>query len=212
MAGVMLALALQTLNHLPIWRSDLALWEATVKTSPEASYSHRALGTALIAAGQLQRGGNELVLAAQMDPSFENLMDLGDALTVNARNFQEAVRIYTLALKEAENPAHPADRSFVVALQAKLARAYVSMGDLENAELSLRAGEALDPMNANLRVVRAFRFWKEGKLLEAREILSSVVSGVGPVVKTDDYILIYWGNMDEVREMLSDLRSMRPPA
>jgi tetratricopeptide (TPR) repeat protein len=187
-----------------------------VKTSPEAAYGHGALGMALIAAGQPQRGGEELVLAAQMQPSIENLMNLGDALTVNARSFPEAVRIYKLALTQAENPMHRADRSFVVALDAKLARAYVSMGDFENAAISLHAalhaGETLEPLNANLRVVRAFLLWRQGHLPEARKIVLSVLNGAGPAVKADEYLAIYWGNEDEVHEMLSDLRSLGQPA
>jgi protein O-mannosyl-transferase len=207
MLAVIAVLAWETHHHLPIWRDDVTLWEATIQTCMPSGYCHASFGQALMAAGQLQRGGDEIVRAVQLEPSPINLLYLGDALHTSARNYPEAIRMYRLALKAADDPRTRTDRSLVIALYAKLARAYIRSGMLDEAADALRSARNLDRTDVLVLVIDGMLKWKQGKIGEARRELAPVLYVANQTSRAEEFINFYWGDRAEVSRFMADLRA-----
>ena len=209
MLAILLAFARQTDRHLPIWRSNLALWEATTPACLTSAYCHMNLGLALLQAGRIQRGGDELGRAVEIRPAPQYLSRLGDAFLFSARDHPQAIQAYRLAVDKATAamPGSPALAEYY----AKLARAYVIIGSLEQAQQAIESGKHLDRRNPRLWVAESFLHWKQGNLDEARNSMRFVLIITGQRSNIARFIHYYWGDAAEVGRLLAALRSS-PPA
>ncbi len=205
-ATAIATLAWQTHRHLPAWRDELSLWSATIPTCMTSAYCHSSFGLALMNAGQLQRGGDELVRAVELQPTPLFLMYLGDALTRSARNYPEAVRIYLLALKDAKPPGQDIGGPRIAKIHAKLARAYILSGQLDLAGQAIQTGGKYDWRYPGIWVMDVFLQWKRGNSDGARSSLSALISMLGQDSQVDGMVDQYWGDRGETRKMLAELR------
>jgi len=207
MCAVLVTLAWRTTARLPVWRDNLALWETTYPTCPDSAYCNESLGLALMRAGQLQRGGDLLVRAVALRPAPGYLVNLADALTWNARDYPEAIRIYQRAL---EDPAaNSGTRLWVTDAYAGLARAYILQGSLEQAALAVDQGKSLSAGNPRLWVVEGFLHWKRGDLDRARRSLGTALTITGQRSRYAPFFAFYWGDQADVGSLLGDLRAAR---
>jgi tetratricopeptide (TPR) repeat protein len=210
LAGVAL-LAWCTVNHLPVWKDDVTLWEATTPTCMTSAYCHLQLGEVLLRNGQLQRGGEELELAVRLQPAPLYLIHLGNALTLNARNYQGAIRIYQKAIQTARAWGPTRGEPFLTPeFYANLARAYIMAGDLPQAAQALRTGAKLNPLVPALWAVNAFLQWRQGRYEEARRSVRNLSALTGQTNDLGGGLLYqFWGNASDVGQLLADLRSQQ---
>ena len=210
--AILLALAWHTWDYLPIWRNDVALWEATVKTCPNSADCHASWGLSLIRNGQPQRGGEELIRAVRIQPTPWFLMYLGDAFALNARDYERAILAYRRALERADSPKERVTPSVRGELYAKLGRAYYWAGDMNQASQAVQAGKNADASAPRLWVVDGFVQWKQGNWVEARRSLQTAFFIAGQTSDATGFLLSLWENAGEVGRLLSDLRSAPSPS
>jgi len=204
---VLVALAWRTTVRLPVWKDDLTLWEATYPTCPNSAYCNENLGLALLRAGQVQRGGDLLVRAVELRPSPSYLVNLANALSLAARNYREAIRLYRLAL---ESPlASSGNPLWVTDAYAGLARASILLGNLEDAAQAIEKGKGRSPGNPRLWIVEAFLHWKRGDLAEARRSLQVSLMITGQAPRYFAFFTQYWGDSADVANLLAALRADR---
>ena len=205
MCIVLVAFAWRTAVRLPVWKDDLSLWEATYPTCPTSAYCSENLGLALLKAGAPQRGGDLLVQAATLEPDPKYFVSLADALTLNARNYPEAIRFYRLAL---ENPA--ADNGSLVWVSeayAGLARALILQGELEPAAQVVDKGKSLSTEYPGLWVAEGVLHWKRGDLAAAAGSLRIALAMTGQRSRAGPFLAYYWGDAAEVGRLLGDIRA-----
>jgi hypothetical protein len=201
LGAVLLLLGWSAASHVPVWRNNVTLWEATVPHCDTSAYCHVSFGAALLEDGQTERGIREMIRAVELRDAAGYLMRLGDAYTNFAHDYRQAVVAYHAALSKTPE-------SMRAELYAKLARAHLLAGDLPQARGALEAGMKTHLQEPTLWVVQAFLEWKQANLPEARESLGQalVLAGLPPDIGT--YLHGVWGNGMEIREML---RSLHPP-
>src|SRR4029077_17686845 len=66
---ILAILAWRTADHLPVFRDDLTLWEATAVTCPTSATCHAGLGQALLDNNQIEQGVKELIRTVEIRPS-----------------------------------------------------------------------------------------------------------------------------------------------
>jgi tetratricopeptide (TPR) repeat protein len=211
LAAILITLAWHTQKHVPVWRNDLTLWEATTPTCMESAYCHSGLGQALLSHGQPQRGGDELFRAVQLEPIPLYLMYFADALTISARNYPDAIRFYQAALARAEAPQSFPDLARISELYAKLARVYVLEGDLEEASRAIQAGKNAAADNPQLWVIETFLRWRQGNLEEARKSLGTALLFAGKTSQVKSFIDYYWVDAAETGRLLAELTAAASP-
>jgi tetratricopeptide (TPR) repeat protein len=207
MSAIAVVFTWHTWNHLPIWRNELALWGATTPGCMQAASCHVSLGQALLANGQPQRGGDELVLAVQLTPAPLYLSYLGDALTLSARNYPEAIVMYRRALDGANASGGSVSNSLASDFYAKLARAQIFAGSLDEASRAIEVGKQLDITNPRLWVVEAFLQWKRKNWEGARYSLRTVMEMTGHSSQAANLVGYYWGDAREIGRLLADLHA-----
>ena len=202
MGSVLLLLGWSAATHVPVWRNNVALWEATTPGCDTSAYCHVSLGAALLEDGQTERGIREMIRAVELRDAAGYLMRLGDAYTTFAQDYRQAVVAYNAALSKTPVPMR-------AELYAKLSRAYFLGGDFPQARGALEAAMESNPREPSLWVVQAFLAWKEGNLAESRESLGQALLLAGRPPDVGGYLYGVWGNAMKVREML---RALHPPA
>ncbi|MBI4464602.1 MAG: glycosyltransferase family 39 protein [Acidobacteria bacterium] len=205
MSAVVVVFAWQTQNYLPVWRNDLALWEATAKTCPTSPFCRCNLGLALLQKGEIERGVKELIRAVEIRPAPRYLVNLGDAYTLSLQDYRQAIIAYEMA-RQTGGPYLTAD------FYAKLARAYILAGELGKARDALRQGGQVNPRDPRLWTVNAFLHWKQGNYEEARRSVQAVVSLTRHGSNLGGLLFYYWGNAGQVGQLLADLRSAHSQA
>lgn len=199
--GVILVVyAWHTQSHLPVWKNDLVLWEATAKTCMTSSYCHANLGEALLQAGLTERGVKELIRAVEIRPTPRYLVYLGDAYTLSLGDYRQALIAYSMALEQG-GPYTKAD------FYAKLARVYLLAGHPEQAGRAIQAGWKMNANEPSLLVINGFLQWKQGNLQEARNSLRKALIITGQTSNPAAFIYRYWGDPAEVGRLIADLRS-----
>jgi len=203
MALALLIFSWRTENHLPVFRDDLTLWEATAITCPTSAMCHSGLGEAFLQDNQVERGVKELIRAVEIRPTYEYLFPLGDAYAFNLGDYRQAIIAYNMAL-QGGGPS-----SLREELYAKLARSYLLTGQLEEAGRAIQEGIKSNPNNPFLLVDGIFLEWKRGNWQEARISLHRVLplADQSGIIR---YIYSYWANAAEVSRLLSDLRAQPP--
>ena len=200
MIAVLLAFAWHAQNYLPVWRNNVVLWETTIKSCMSSAYCHNNLGLALLQQGQTERGVKELIRAVEIRPAPRYLVHLGDAYTLSLRDYRQAIIAYSMAL-EGEGA------NLQAGYYAKLARAHILAGNLEEASRAIRAGRNIDANDPALLVVDGFLQWKQGNLAGSRETLQRALTITGQTSNSAAFLSSYWGNAAEVGRLLSELRS-----
>jgi tetratricopeptide (TPR) repeat protein len=204
MVSALLLLVWRTETYLPAFRNNLTLWEATAKTCPTSAICHAGLGTALLEENQIERGMNELIRAVEFRPTPENLGRLGDAYTLNARDYRQAVIAYNMALEK--GGASSATYS-AVELYAKLARAHLMSGNLEEAGKAVEAGRAVQPNDPYLLIVSSFYESSRGNREAALDALRRALSATGLNSGIPALIHTYWGNAADVGRLIAYLNA-----
>lgn len=198
---LLLAFAWQTHNHLPVWRNDLSLWSATLRTCMTSAYCHYRLGTALLdGRAEVEPAVRELSQAAQIRPVPLYLIALGDALTDNAGDYERALQAYRIAQQSG--------RPLSVTFLAKTAKAHYLSGNREQAMGDIATGQRIQPDNSALLIVEGFVQWKLGKREAAREALRKglALNAVNPqAAHAARFLNDYWKRPAEVGRLLADL-------
>ena len=197
--AVLLAYTGLTHAHLPVWKTDLALWEATTPTCPTSPYCRSSLGLALLHVGETERGVRELIQAVDLRPVPRYLIYLGDAFTLHVGDYRQALIAYNMALEQGGSSL---DADFY----AKLARVYLRTGRLDQARLAIEAGGKINSGEPSLLVMNGFLQWKEGNLEGARNALLRALSITGQTSHAAAFIFHEWGNTAELGPLLSDLQ------
>lgn len=205
----LVVLAWRTHVQLPIWRDDLSLWGGTTPKCQQSAYCRSSYGLALMSAGKLQQGGDELVEAVRLRPVPLFLGYLGDALTISARNYPEAVKTYKLALQNVGNPREDPFGPRNGVLYAKLARAYMKQGQLDLASQAIHVGAAHDLRNPVLATADVFLQWKLGDMTAARGSLEAVSNMTGERSNFVPYMDRFWADTPETKQMLRDVLAPR---
>ena len=200
MSAVLLAFAWQTYRHLPVWRNDLTLWEATTRTCPTSAFCHGRWGVALFREGQVDLAFREFIEAVRIRPSPQYLIYLGDAFADGPGDYVQALRAFRAAQEAAG--ALPL---FVV---AKMAKVHYLAGDFPQARRLIDAGRKVDPDNPALLLVGGFLEWKLGNRDEARTFLRRVLELNTLYPRTANsarFFNYYWKRPSEVGQVLGDL-------
>jgi tetratricopeptide (TPR) repeat protein len=200
MGAVLLAFAWQTHAHLPVWKNDLVLWEATAKTCPTSPYCHANFGLALLQRGETERGVKELIQSVEIRPVPRYLIYLGDAYTMSLADYRQALIAYNMALQEGGS-------SLGADFYAKLARAYIKSGNLELAQRAIDAGSQVDRNEPTLLVINGFLQWKLGNFPLALNSLRKALRTTGQTSNPSGFLYHYWGDAAEVGRLIADLRS-----
>jgi len=199
--AVLLLFAWQTRSHLPVWKNNLTLWTATAKNCPSSAYCHCTLGLALLQAGQVEPGMRELIRAVEIRPVPRYLIFLGDAYTVNVRDYRQALLAYQMALEQG-GPEITAE------FYAKLARLHLWRGDWESARQALAAGARLDSDDPHLLIAESFLHWKQKDLEGAAGSLRQALEVTGQQAAAADFVHASWRDAAETQQLLSDLRNV----
>jgi hypothetical protein len=204
MIAALLLLVWRTETYLPAFQNNLTLWEATAKTCPTSAICHAGLGTALLEENQIERGMNELIRAVEIRPTPENLGRLGDAYTLNARDYRQAIIAYNMAL---EGGGASSATYSDVELYAKLARAHLMAGNLEEAGKAVQAGRAINANDPYLLIVSSFYESSRGNREAAIEALRGALSATGLTSGIPAFIHTYWGNAADVGRLIAYLNA-----
>jgi tetratricopeptide (TPR) repeat protein len=202
MGTVLLLFAWQTHDHLPAWRNNVTLWEATTPTCYTSAYCHASLGSALLRAGQVERGVKELIHSVELRPDPRFLIGLGDAYTLFLRDYRQALIAYSMAREQG-------GREINAAFYSKLARLYILTGNWEEARQAIQAGMQTDDRDPSLLVVNGFLEWRQGNLAEARRSLGIALVITGQTSQPAKLITNYWGDAAAAGKLLADLRTAR---
>ena len=202
MVAVLLIFLWHTENHLPVFRNDLTLWEATARTCPTSAQCHAGLGQTLLKNNQIERGVKELIRAVEIRPTPPYLGMLGDVYTVRLGDYRQEIIAYKMALEQEGPPSVKEEE-----LYAKLARAYLLAGELEEAGIAIQAGSKINPDNPFLLVVGSFFELKRGNWQEARRALNRALYLMNQTSGIGRFVYAYWGNAADAGRLLSDLRS-----
>jgi len=115
---------------------------------PESAEAHRALGEALLAAGERDRGREELELALERHEADSDWVRAGDVLTELIRLDPTSIRLYQ---KRVELGFRMGDRGRLLEAYLELADCLVRAGSLEKAEAVYRRVLEHDPANERAR-------------------------------------------------------------
>ena len=200
MIVILLAYAWHTQSHLPVWRDQLSFWESTAQTCPTSPYCHFNLGLALLQSGHTEPGVKELIRAIEIRPDPWYLVYLGDAYTLNLRDYRQALIAYNMALAQTGG-------NMEAEVYAKLARAYILAGRFDEADRAIQVGLRKNAAEPALWVVNGFLKWDQGNREEARKSLEKAVTISGQTSNAAGLIYRYWGSTAEMGPLLSDLRS-----
>jgi len=200
MLTVLFLLAWATVRHLPVWKNDLTLWTATTPTCMNSSYCHMNLGLSLLKNGQANDGMAEMIRAVNIRQSRWTLEHLGDAYTLTARDYGQAVTAYAMAL-EITGPVAAGE------LFGKLARAHALAGDWQAAQRAVDSGRRFTPNDPNLWIADGYLLWKLGRWDEARDSLRRALALTGGTVPSNRLFTRFLGDAAEVGRLLADLRA-----
>ena len=199
--AIVLILGWRTHQHIPVWKSDRTLWEATTPTCLTSAYCHMNLGTSLLKDGQTNRGMQELIRAVEIRATPHTLQQLGEGFTFTARDYKQAIIAYKMA---AELPNATPE------IHGKLARAYYLAGDLEAARAAIERGVRVSQFDPGLWIISGFVYWKQGNWDEARRSLNAALVMIGRTANPAEFFGAFMGNSAEVAKLLSDLNSEHP--
>ncbi|MBI4442088.1 MAG: glycosyltransferase family 39 protein [Acidobacteria bacterium] len=199
MSAIVIALAWRTDHHVPVWTNDLTLWAATTQTCMTSPYCHLNLGLALLQNRQTERGIKELIRAVEIRPTPRYLMYLGDAFTMSAKDYRQALIAYQMALVQGGS-------DITAEFHAKMARCYLMAGRFEEAGRAIEAGKKLNANDPALLVIEAFLQWRLGNLEQTRHALVRVFRITGRRSNPADFLYPFWGNAKDVGRLLADLR------
>ncbi|HWP83960.1 MAG TPA: glycosyltransferase family 39 protein [Terriglobia bacterium] len=197
-ASALLLMGWQTYRHVPIWTNDLTLWAATTPTCMTSAYCHTNLGLALLQSGQTEQGIEELRRAVEIHPHPGYLELLGDAYTMAAGNYPEALRAYQEALnRSGQEPGK--------AIFGKVARAHLLAGNLPQAAQAIEAGKKFNPQDPGLWIAAGIWEWKSGNTAAAREAIQKALLLSGGTPNPAGYLTEFWGKPAEVGQFLAEL-------
>jgi tetratricopeptide (TPR) repeat protein len=201
------SLAWKTHAHLPVWRDDLTLWEATTPTCIKSPYCNMELGLTLLQNGQTERGMRALIRSVELGGRSQMLERLGDAYTLTAQDYRQAVIAYQMAAGQ-EGPRRGSE------IHGKLARVHYLSGNLDAAKEAVEQGKQLSPTDPGVWIANGFVLWKEGKWDEARVSLRRALALAGGTPNSARFFTEFMGRPAEVGQILADLRSSQdgPPS
>jgi protein O-mannosyl-transferase len=142
------------------WRDNQTLYERTLATSPNAYYMHNNLGQVYWQKGDIKSAEREWTEALRLAPNTVVVLDNLAVLNLTQQHYEEALGYSLRAL--ALNPYDP-EAHFT------LGAAYLAIGNVQQAELQLRAAVALAPLDAEARAGLGEIYLKELRLPEAEE-------------------------------------------
>jgi tetratricopeptide (TPR) repeat protein len=159
-------------------------------------------GLALLEDGKADQGIPELIRAAELRSGPVVLERLGDAFTISARDYPQAIRAYTAALAITPDTV-PTE------LFGKLARAHFLAGNLEEAARIVAIGKQSNSGDIGVWIADGFVLWKQGRWNDARYSLRRSLAMAGGHVNSATFFSEFMGRPADVGLMLADLRSSR---
>jgi hypothetical protein len=127
---------------------------------------------------------------------------LGDALTLSARNYPEAIKVFNLALRDVREPGIERFGPRTGALYGKLARAYIKQGELDLSSQAVRTGAQYDLRNPVLAMADIYLQWRLGNREGAVGSLQAVSQMTGIQGNYAEYLDRFWANRQETDQML----------
>lgn len=184
----------KTVVRNQVWASDLALWRATVVTSPDSAAAHRNLALELMNLGDLEAARLELVAALRILPSWWDARQRLGAVLLLQNRLDEAVAEEQEAIRlepQAPEPHYNLGRAYEIkgwlpearrefqraaslALQRGSPHLYVGIGvffyrhgELAEAERWFQRAVEAWPLYIDAHVSLGGNYWKQGRLSEA---------------------------------------------
>jgi len=144
----------------PVWRDDMRLYTRTLAVSPNAYYMHNNLGVVYWSQADLKSAEREWTEALRLAPNATIVLDNLAMFNLTFRHYDESVgySLRSLAVDPNNPEAH-----------INLGSAYLETGNIEQAELELRAAVALAPLDAKARAALGELYLKQLHLPEAEE-------------------------------------------
>lgn len=197
MGAILLAFAWHTHHHLPVWKNNLVLWRVTIETCMSSALCHANLGSALLRSGEVVPGVKELIRAIEIQPLPGYLLILGDAYALYVRDYRQAL----LAYNEVRKKGVPLTAGFY----ARVARAHLLAGHLDEARRALEEAKRLNPNDPGTAVVESFLQWKLGNWEGARASLEKALTESGQTAHPAGYLYLMWRDAEEVGRLLAEL-------
>ena len=148
----------------------------------------------------VRRGMQEMIRAVELRAGPRTLERLGDAYTLAARDYRQALIAYRMAAEQ--TGANPSGEIY-----GKMARACYLAGDLEQASRIIGEGKKISPDDPGLWIANGLVQWKQGNWDEARRSLRSAIALTGGRSSIATLVTQFMGDPGEAGNMLSDLRS-----
>jgi protein O-mannosyl-transferase len=144
----------------PDWRDDMTLYRRTLAASPNAYYMHNNLGVVYWGQADIKSAEREWTEALRLAPGATIVLDNLAMLNLTFRHYEEALgySLRSLAVDPNDPEAH-----------LNLGSAYLEIGNIQQAELELRAAVALAPLDAKARAGLGELYLKQLHLPEAEE-------------------------------------------
>ncbi len=185
------ALAAGARNQVRHWESDRALWEHTVRVTPDNYFARTNLGFAFIDSGDLNAGVEQYTEALRINPnSAETHNALGTAM-LKLGQLDAAMEQFEIALhiKPGFADAH-SNRGIILA----------RLGNIDEAFSEFRKALEISPKNPDIQYNFGFALANQGRLDEAMSYFRKAI-GIKP-----DYAAAYFqmGNAFAAKEMLSE--------
>jgi tetratricopeptide (TPR) repeat protein len=144
----------------PVWRDDMTLYTRTLAASPNAYYMHNNLGVVYWGQADIKAAEREWTEALRLAPNATIVLDNLALFNLSFRHYDESVgySLRSLAADPVDPEAH-----------LNLGSAYLEMGNIQQAEVELRAAAALAPLDAKARAGLGELYLKQLRLPEAEE-------------------------------------------
>jgi Flp pilus assembly protein TadD len=138
----------------------MTLYTRTLAASPNAYYMHNNLGVVYWGQADIKSAEREWTEALRLAPNATIVLDNLALLNLTFRHYDESVgySLRSLAADPVDPEAH-----------LNLGSAYLEMGNIQQAEVELRAAVALAPLDANARAGLGELYLKQLRLPEAEE-------------------------------------------
>jgi tetratricopeptide (TPR) repeat protein len=178
--AVLIAYSVSSHTRLDAWRSDLALWEETVRKNPTSATARANYGAALIEGKDLDKGRRELHNALNQKVSFQqasSIYNLLGSVEMKEKNYGKAEEYFSDSLRSSSNNASTYNNLGLLYLRMyESAEAEFSKKEfLDKSIAFLDKALALSPRFLAPKLNLGLCYYKRGELKKAEGYLYSVI-------------------------------------